>query len=173
MKTGILSTALLLLSTQAAADCNEILQERLSQDLTLSYKEFDQTSDAGFRLLVNSACYAEAATLIKKYIDHNHSKENSLFWHLAQMYGFSGDYKQAIYYAKQVLNESEDLAESPMYWNDFVLGNIAFWNRDKSKLKQHIENVEKGLSFKPNEMNARYLQRLLANFETSYEKALL
>ncbi|MCG7544590.1 hypothetical protein MHM93_10390 [Pseudoalteromonas sp. MM17-2] len=91
-----------------------------------------------------SGCYGEAAILIKRYIAHNNSTESSLTWHLAQMQALAGNYQQAIVHAKTVLNPNEDLNTSPMYCNDFVLGNIAFWSRDKTMLKKHMANIKKG-----------------------------
>ena len=172
MKTGILSIGLLFTSNLAFADCKIALEERLKDDLNLTYQQFDQTYDAGFRLLEKSGCHAEAAILIKRFISHNNSKESSLTWHLAQMEGLAGNYQQAVFQAKKVLDPNEELSGSKMYWNDFVLGNIAFWNKDKEKLKQHIVNIEKGQSFKPNQINLNYLNQLLKHFDLSYKQAL-
>ena len=172
MKTGILSIGLLFISNLAFADCKVALEERLKDDLNLTYQQFDQTYDAGFRLLEKSGCHAEAAILIKRFISHNNSKESSLTWHLAQMEGLAGDYQQAVFHAKKVLDPDEKLSGSKMYWNDFVLGNIAFWNKDKEKLRKHIANIEKGQSFKPNQINLNYLNQLLKNFDSSYKQAL-
>lgn len=47
-----------------------------------------------------------------------------------------------------------------------------FWNKDKAKLKQHIANIEKGQSFKPNQINLNYLNQLLKHFDLSYKQAL-
>ncbi|WP_419147858.1 hypothetical protein [Pseudoalteromonas 'SMAR'] len=168
MKIGILSIALMVMANSALADCKVALQKRLEKDLDLSYQQFDQTKDSGFRLLEQSGCYAEAATLIKSYIAHNNSKESSLTWHLAQMEGLAGNYQQAIFQAKKVLKPNENLSEFPMYWNDFVLGNIAFWSKDKGMLKKHMANIEQGVSFKPNQINLNYLNLLLKNFNSSY-----
>ena len=88
------------------------------------------------------------------------------------MEGLAGNYQQAIVHAKKVLNPNEDLSEFPMYWNDFILGNIAFWSKDKAMLKKHMANIEKGLSFKPNQINFNYLNNLLINFNSSYLQAL-
>ena len=87
------------------------------------------------------------------------------------MEGLAGNYQQAIVHAKKVLNPNEDLSEFPMYWNDFILGNIAFWSKDKAMLKKHMANIEKGLSFKPNQINFNYLNNLLTNFNSSYLQA--
>ena len=172
MKTGLLSIGFLIISNVSFADCKVELEERLKDDLSLTYQQFDQTYDAGFRLLEKSGCHAEAAILIKSYISHNNSNESSLTWHLAQMEGLASDYQQAVFHAKKVLDPDEKLSGSKMYWNDFVLGNIAFWNKDKAKLKQHIANIEKGQSFKPNQINLNYLNQLLKHFDLSYKQAL-
>jgi len=173
MKIGVSFTFLFFIfSNSVFADCKSELADRLKSDLNLTYQEFDQTNGSGFRLLEASGCFAEAATLIKTYIKHNNSKENALIWHLAQMEGFAGNYEQAIAHAKSVLKDNEDLSKFPMHWNDFVLGNIAFWSKDQEKLKKHIENIQVNSSFKPNEINLRYLNKLLRNFDSSYKEAL-
>ena len=71
MKTGLLSIGLLFTSNLAFADCKVALEERLKDDLNLTYQQFDQTYDAGFRLLEKSGCHAEGAILIKRCISHN------------------------------------------------------------------------------------------------------
>lgn len=173
MKIVIVVTLLFLtFSSSATANCKIALDDRINNDLNLSYQQFDQTNNSGFRMLEASGCFAEAATLIKTYIEHNNSVEKSLTWHLAQMEGFSGNYEQAIIHAKAVLNEAEDLSKFPMHWNDFVQGNIAFWSRNKDKLKLHIQNIQKNSTFKPNVINLRYLNKLLSNFDSSYVNAL-
>ena len=53
MKTGLLSIGFLFISNVAFADCKAALEERLKDDLNLTYQQFDQTDDAGFRLLEN------------------------------------------------------------------------------------------------------------------------
>jgi hypothetical protein len=172
VKTRLLPIAFLFISNFAFADCEIALQKRLKEDLNLTYQQFDKTYDTGFRLLEKSGCHGEAAILIKRFIEHNDSKESSLTWHLAHMEGLAGNYQQAIVHAKKVLNPNEDLSEFPMYWNDFILGNIAFWSKDKAMLKKHMANIEKGLSFKPNQINFNYLNNLLTNFNSSYLQAL-
>lgn len=49
-----------------------------------------------------------------------------------------------VFYVKKVLDFDEKLSGLKMYWNDFVLGNIVFWNKDKEKLRKYIVNIEKG-----------------------------
>jgi len=78
MKTGLSSIGFLIISNVSFADCKVELEERLKDDLSLTYQQFDQTYDAGFRLLEKSGCHAEAAILIKRYISHNNSNESSL-----------------------------------------------------------------------------------------------
>ena len=68
MKTGLLSIGFLFISNVAFADCKAALEERLKDDLNLTYQQFDQTDDAGFRLLEKSGCHTEAAILIKRFI---------------------------------------------------------------------------------------------------------
>ena len=69
-----------------AQTCQDLYQQHLNTDMSLSYKEFDQTMGKGFRELISKdlSCDKEAALLIEEYIKVNKATENSLRWHVAQ-----------------------------------------------------------------------------------------
>ena len=58
--------------------CNALLEKHLESDMDLSYEEFDQTMDSGFRVLGAQGCHTEAADLIERYIEENSAEQNSL-----------------------------------------------------------------------------------------------
>lgn len=154
-----------------AVECDVMLQDHRSTDMSLSYEEFDQTPDQGFRVLAANACYAEAATLIQEYIAANSATENSLRWHVAQLSASAGDYPTAITFSKQVLSESEDFSVKPLRWNDYVLATIAFLEKDMDALELHRDRVAEGTDFAGNAMNLKLLDALVKYFDESYAYA--
>ena len=163
---------LVLTSINAHADeCDDMLQVHRGTDMSLSYEEFDQTQDQGFRVLAASGCYAEAASLIQEYIATNDATQNSLRWHVAQLSATAGDSETAIVYSKQVLSESEDFSVRPLRWNDYVLATIAFLEKDMDALMLHRDRVEAGTEFAGNAMNLKLLNALIKHFDESYAYA--
>lgn len=159
-------------STQAFADeCDDLLQEHRGTDMSLSYEQFDQTPDNGFRVLAANACYAEAASLIQEYIATNNATENSLRWHVAQLSATAGDYPTAIDFSKQVLSESEDFSLKPLRWNDYVLATIAFLEKDMDALELHRNRVAEATDYAGNAMNLKLLDALVKHFDESYAYA--
>ena len=157
-----------------AQDCQVLYQQHLKTDMKLNYKEFDQTMGNGFRALIKEGldCHQEAAQLIEKYIEVNQAKESSLRWHVAQSWGHAGDYLQAIEWSKTVLIENEDFTKRELRWNDFVLANIAFFEKDKATLTRHsaVVALAKDKHF-GNELNRKFLNSLIENFDQSYNYA--
>jgi len=155
-----------------AVDCQKEYQKHLETDLNLSYKEFDQTQNSGMRKLGNLGCHKETADLIERYIQINNSKENSLWWHVAQQRAMANDYFQAILNAKKVLLDDEDFSKQPLRWNDYVLATIAFWEGDKEKLIFHRNEVSKAKDeYIGNKINLKLLDALIENFGKSYNYA--
>jgi len=168
--------ALLLSSFSSfAQDCQERYQQHLKTDLTLSYKEFDQTMGQGFRALLKDDlnCHKEVAQLIEKYIEVNNATESSLRWHVAQSWAHAGDYKKAIQWSKTVLRDKENYSENALRWNDFVLGNVAFFEKDKEALIQYRDKVAaaKDDHF-GNQLNSKFLDSLIKHFDQSYHYAV-
>ena len=164
---------LLILSLSVKAqNCQQLFQQHLKTDMTLPYKEFDQTMGKGFRAMVNNQCDKEVADLIEKYIEVNHAKQSSLRWHIAQSRAHAGDYKAAIKWSKTVLKDKEDFNQQPLRWNDYVLATIAFLQHDKKSLIEHRDNVAKSKDkYFGNALNLKYLDSLIKYFDKSYKYA--
>jgi hypothetical protein len=165
-----------LISAMAnAQNCQGLYQQHLKTDMSLSYKEFDQTMGKGFRELIREdlSCDKEAALLIEEYIKVNNATENSLRWHVAQSWAQYGDYQKSIKWSKTVLLESEDFSQRELRWNDFVLANIAFFEKDKEQLIKHRDVIaaakEKHFG---NQLNLKYLNSLITNFHKSFKYAM-
>lgn len=175
MKNVVPAIALLITAPAFAdIDCDVLFQEHIESDMELSYEEFDQTMNTGFRVLGAAGCHEQAADLILAYIAHNDAEQSSLRWHVAQLRASHGDYEQAIEYANSVLLEEEDFAVRALRWNDYVLATIAFLEKDKEALVHHRNQVEKGVGeHAGNELNLRLLDSLIRHFDQSYEYALM
>lgn len=161
------------LAGRPKSDCSDALARHLETGLDLSYEEFDQTMDRGFRALANMGCQAEAADLIERYIEANDAPQRSLTWHVAQLRAFTGDYERAIPFARASLNENEVIGPESLHWNEYVLATIAFLERDRNALVRHRDHVAGGIDGHPgNRMNLRLLDSLVRHFEESYQHAL-
>jgi hypothetical protein len=171
--TALITAALLTLAAPAwATDCQQLYEQHLAADLALTYEQFDQTMDAGFRPLAAAGCSRQAADLIEAYIAEHDAPQRSLRWHVAQLRAMDGDSGAAVASARSVLSESEDFTEKPLRWNDYVLATIAFLEQDREALQFHRDQVALGVPEHPgNAMNLRLLDSLLRNFDHSYAYA--
>lgn len=172
------SVGLLLFVAQSSfassIDCQAEYAKRLQTDLDLTYQEFDQTENSGMRALAYAGCSKEAADLIVAYIKKNDTKQMSLFWHVAQLRASAGETAEAIQYARLSLKKDEDWSKRPLRWNDYVLATIAFLEKDQEKFLQHREIVKQGKDLHAgNAMNLALLDKLLQNFQQSYQQATM
>lgn len=157
----------------SATDCADLYRQALATELTLSYEEFDQTPGRGFRRLAENSCPGEAADLIEAYIAATGADQTSLIWHIAQMRAEQGDYESAIAYARKSLRPTEEPAERPLRWNDYVLAVIAFLEGDREALIRHRNHVAAGAEqFWGNALNRDLLDKLIAGFGRPYNVAV-
>ncbi|MEK8032885.1 hypothetical protein AACH06_18855 [Ideonella sp. DXS29W] len=157
------------LAASAQADCQADLARHRQADMSLSYEQFDQTEDRGFRALAKAGCYAEAEQLIVQYMQANPRGQQSLRWHAAQMAASAGHYAQAAAHAHRMLAEAKAADDSPLMWNDYVLASIAFFERDKAGLQRHRDVIaRKGQGFWGNRMNLNLLDTMLEHFDLGY-----
>lgn len=172
---AVLFLALMAVQAPARAevDCEKLYQQHLETDLSLSYKEFDQTMGSGFRVLGQAGCDRRAADLIEAYIDATGAEQSSLRWHIAQLRASHGDNAEAVKYARASLRDNEDLSEHPLRWNDYVLATIAFLEKDREALSTHRDRVAEGVDeHRGNAMNLRLLDAMIEHFDASYSEAM-
>jgi hypothetical protein len=144
-----------------SSNCDVLYQQHMQTDMTLSYQQFDQTMDSGFRPLAQN-CKAQAIELIKNYIILNQAKENSMRWHIAQLSGEIGRVDEAIKYAQLTLKEDE---QGEFKWNDYVAGYIAYWRKDIPLLQEKINLLESHTEHQGNAMNAKLLKSFLVELQ--------
>lgn len=154
--TFFLSNALAIKPDPLFSNCEQLYIERFKSDMKLTYHEFDQTPEKGFRLLA-AKCPQQAVDLIKNYIILNNSREDSLRWHIAQLLGELGKKDEAIKYAQSTLREKS----GQLLWNTYVEGYVAYWQGDSEKLKEIIVILDSAKSHKGNAMNAKLLKQFL------------
>jgi len=177
MKNSFLVIFILILFSfeSFAQNCEALYKQHLKSDLDMSYKGFDQTMGKGFRDLLSNDlnCDKQAALLIEQYIKKNDAKQNSLRWHMAQAWGHVGDYDKAIKWSRTVLLAKEDFSKHELRWNDFVLANIAFFQRDKLNLIKHRNSIAKAKDKHfGNQLNLKYLNSLIKYFDKPYKYAV-
>ena len=111
--------------------------------LQLSYEQFDQTRDGGWRTLTQERRCSEAARLIERYATMHAQhldpfKKFSLAFHAAQMYGMANASSDAI----RKLEEARVLL--PNSYNDsYVIGLLGYWKKDRVALQRAEESVRK------------------------------
>ena len=116
-------------------DCALSATER-ERALRLSFNEFDQTEDGGWRPFYASKCYATAASLIVAYIEHHPkiaSEHYMLPFHAGQMFAMAGNHEKAVQYLKLGYSQRESRLVD---WNAFVDAHIAFIERDIETLRE-------------------------------------
>lgn len=144
---------------------NQLDQKKNSQSL----KEFDQSFHNGWRILEAEDCYLEGAILIQNYMKEKGSTDQNLYFHAGQLYALNNDYSPAIALMRKSLL-SANAKTNDFLWNEYVLGVIAFLDRNQSDLLKY-KNIlqEKG---GVNTNNTTILIKLLNNFNLPYSTAL-
>ena len=151
-----------------AASCQEKFTFQDEKAKTQSLREFDQDPKGGWRALYNENCFAEAAKLILAYKTRTNTTDSQLSFHAGQMFAISGDYASAIKELKLALVPAA--ANSGNFlWYDYVLGTIAFLERDRPRLIRHRDAL--AAKKESNAPNLRVLNLLIERFDQSYDDA--
>lgn len=146
-------------------------KERL---LNLSFDQFDQNINNGWRVIERKGCQKEAIYLIELYTDI-HKKDllewqnNILIWHAGQIYGFMGDYQEAIIRFRKNINPNE-LPSDTFKWNAYVKGSIAFLEKDLHSLQKAINDLEKATN-SHSIINLKILKSFERCFNKTYSEA--
>jgi hypothetical protein len=136
--------------------------EEYQRQMSLSLDDFDQSYE-GFRQYSDD--YNLVKILIPEYIAVNNlsaSVSTTLHWHLGQIHAFNGEYVKAINEMKQSKFDG-----SPVYWNCYVDGSIAFLERDKNALEENLRILEQ----QENQMNIEFLEKFVKYFDKPYWEA--
>ena len=154
-------------------------QNEQSPLLSLSFAEFDQTPERGWRSLVshNSSPeeYCRAAHLIDSYITHNKSLTDSELaitcFHAGQLSACAGDSDKALNYFNKSYTYSL-AAKTGQAWLLYVRATIAFLKKDEQELEQCSDELQK--SYKTTlGKNAEIVLNLRNNLDKSYAEIYL
>jgi hypothetical protein len=120
---------------KSAADCGV---EPLGKYVDLSFRQFDQTMDGGWRVFGNKkGCEAAAADLIAQYHEKLRRDVDGLDWHEGQLRAAAGQTARAIELFKNIL--AADKAEPPEHRSDANIlyheATIAFLEGDRKTLE--------------------------------------
>ena len=140
---------------------DEIGIDEYQRLMSLSLHDFDQTS-SGFRSYSDN--YNLVSLIIPEYIEANNLSDGqarNINWHLGQIHAFNGSSEVAIDRMKKSLTGG-----SPA-WKYYVIGSIAFLEKDRETLQTCIMEMQK-LYDPP---NIEILERFLENFEKDYREA--
>lgn len=146
-------------STQAVFQRCGIDNEELDRLLTLSYDDFDQNFDGGWRTLsFKDNCKPAAQKIIELYIlfDNaiNSNQLKLLRWHAGQVAADLGNYPLAIAFFNASIDNDGESSKSKKPWNLYAKGSIAFLMRDKNALQQ-IRDELSVIPVSEDEKNAR------------------
>ncbi|WP_115717314.1 hypothetical protein [Gallaecimonas mangrovi] len=121
-------TSLLSLPVMASSAACQV---NTKKELSLDEKHFDQSLQAGWRVLARQPkCREAAADLIEAYRKAHHSKSITLAWHEAQMRAMVGQNDKAVALFKQAKHPKAD----PFGWNLYVDATVAFLQNNKPQL---------------------------------------
>lgn len=112
----------------------DVTENQISHYLTLSFEQFDQTADNGWRPYYESGCYETAAELLVRYMEAHPelAREHYMLpFHTGQMYALNGQHDKAISHMKDGYS---DIPSTFVNWNAFVDANIAFLEQDRDAL---------------------------------------
>ena len=149
---------------------SSLFAQKADSYLLFEQRNFDSDTCC-WRELQREGKYNEAADMIIDFIQYgNVSNRQSLNWHAAQMYAFSGDYESALTYSRKTYNVFQKWfgGNDGKTWYYFAKGTSAFFERNKEKLQKIVQKWNKRLI---PDKNLKELELLLANWEFNYKRA--
>lgn len=102
--------------------------------MALSFKNFDQDMNGGWRKIAVAGCEEAAADLIRDWRTQNNASDIILFWHEGQLRAQIGQYSDAIKLFE--LSRKTEAEDAGWGWNIYVEGSIAFLEKNKAGLKK-------------------------------------
>ena len=138
----------------------------LKKNMLLSYKEFDETENKGWRVYYKIGDHITAYKLIDAYIkEHSKTLESGqirhLYLHSAQIEAIVNNYKEAVVKLKKALSDDNVIDKE---WNIYINGFISFLNRDIDALKAYKANSGSNLEYMSK------LELLIRNFNKPYSE---
>lgn len=157
-------------ATPGAVSC-AVSDDMRKQALTLSWDEFDQqsASPVSFRAMAARGCKREAGELILYYLAHKTGLDDSQRrisrFHAGQLFAESGEEVRALKLIRSA-HWPEQPIDTPLDWNTYVAGVVAFLEKDPAALTSARQRLERAGG--NNLINARILGRMEKCFEKRY-----
>ena len=173
MKKLIPFVLLIVLSTTEAFSQSELNKRTIDSLMNLSFEEFDQNMQGGWRMYANNQDFKSATDLIKLYLEQHNELEAGqrevMSFHCGQLLALMDKNQEAIPYMK-ASKKTEDV----MQWNIYVDATIAFLRKDREAFNaKKTELAQKSMMPLDQNKNLNVLNLLEANFESTYQEALM
>lgn len=158
-------------SPLADAEACAVNDDMRGQALKLSWDVFDQrsTDPVSFRAIANRGCKREAGELVLHYLAHKEGLDESQRrlsrFHAGQLLAEAGEEARALELIRSAY-APEQPVHSPLDWNTYVAGIVAFLEKDRTALTSARERLERVGG--NNLINARVLRRMQTCFEKRY-----
>ncbi len=115
-----------------------------SEMLELSWREFDQSPDSGWRPVADRKEYARAAELIEYYLENKSGLEQGqiayLHFHAAVLHGYEDKNELAIEHLGSASVDSFPVG-FPQSWNALVKGELAFILKDMDAVRSARDEI--------------------------------
>lgn len=140
--------------------------------LALTYEEFDQTDNKGWREYTypNKVDYKKAAEVIEYYLMYKDGlipdEIAMLNFHAGQGFAFVNDYSKAQKHLSLSFTDGSDT--NGKYWNYYVQANIAFLNRDLNSLLRIKGKMESLPLINGMNPNLAFVKSLISNIHKPY-----
>ncbi|MFK7955975.1 MAG: hypothetical protein AB8B96_07750 [Lysobacterales bacterium] len=174
----------ILVGSAALAQNNDACSVDTEAMLALDQNAFDQDIDGGWRTMVRDGnCRAEAADLIRAYINANGETGEIMTWHEGQMRAMEGQTARAIALLRTTHKPPD--YDDWFGWNHYVDATLAFLQRDRielEKARQDLLDLPRPEDFQPLDSsgkpidvkwppNLNVVDALLKCFDESYDQA--
>ena len=156
-------------SPLADAEACAVNDDMREQALKLSWDEFDQrsTSPVSFRAVADRGCKREAGELVLYYLAHktglDKSQRRISRFHAGQLLAEAGEGARALELIRSAY-APEQPVDSPLDWNTYVAGIVAFLEKDQAALTAARERLARVGG------NNLINERVLGRMETCFEK---
>ncbi|NNF81853.1 MAG: hypothetical protein HKM99_03860, partial [Flavobacteriaceae bacterium] len=157
---------LLIMGCEGKANDDKKLQDSL---MSLSFDEFDQTMDGGWRTYAQNEDYETATKLIKIYLEKEGLEPfqlRVLNFHCGQMLALMNENEEAIPHMEASFKSEEDV----MHWNVYVEATIAFLRKDRETFDLKKQELMEKSVFPDGDSNLKVLELLENSFDSTYKE---
>ncbi|MCA0131704.1 hypothetical protein [Winogradskyella alexanderae] len=173
MKKSVLIVFTAIICALQAHSQSELSQKTIDSIMELSFYEFDQNMDGGWRYYSNKEDFESATTLIKLYLEKHQDIESAkrgiISFHCGQMLALLDKNEEAIPYMEASKMKENDV----MNWDVYVDATIAFLKKERETFdKKKAELKEKSRLPQDQNRNLIFLNKLEAHFDKTYMQAV-